>query len=221
MVLMVLTALPITAILLSTTIYITEAVGSATATCDDANINNHPKKPNVVILFADNLGFNDVGAFRTANSTGSSTASSVERSRTPRTDQLANDGLKLMHWNSPAVLCSASRAGLMTGKYSVRTGIYPGVFKPDAEFGLLANETVRQKTTKDSLGFVNLTLVQCSLLLLFIIEWFAHNSYHIHFVTKTFIQSTDYCRLFERGRICNKNSRKMASRLEARFLTHR
>ena len=152
MVLMVLTALPITAILLSTAIYITEAVGSATATCDDANINNHPKKPNVVILFADNLGFNDVGAFRTANSTGSSTASSVgvERSRTPRTDQLANDGLKLMHWNSPAVLCSASRAGLMTGKYSVRTGIYPGVFKPDAEFGLLANETVRHKNNERS-----------------------------------------------------------------------
>lgn len=136
-------------ILLSTTIY-AAAVGGAAATCDAANSNIlkldedelllQPKKPNVVILFADNLGYNDVGAFRTASSGG---GGSDERSRTPRTDQLANDGLKLLHWNSPAVLCSASRAGLMTGNYSVRTGIYPGVFKPDAEFGLLANETVR------------------------------------------------------------------------------
>lgn len=137
-------------ILLSTTIY-AAAVGGATATCDAANTNIpkldedelllQPKKPNVVILFADNLGYNDVGAFRTGGGGGG--GGSDERSRTPRTDQLAKDGLKLLHWNSPAVLCSASRAGLMTGRYSVRTGIYPGVLKPDAEFGLLANETVR------------------------------------------------------------------------------
>ena len=159
----------IAAVLLSTSILYTTAavagavcVNGATATAchddddddDDANTNNNnnnehdegslppKKKPNVVILFADNLAYNDVGAFRTAATTSSSSDGS-ERSRTPHTDQLANDGLKLLHWNSPAVLCSASRAGLMTGKYSVRTGIYPGVFKPDAEFGLLANETVR------------------------------------------------------------------------------
>ncbi len=135
----------IASILLSTSIYAAAAV----ATCDGADTPKledkllvQRKKPNVVILFADNLGYNDVGAFRTA--TSSSGGGGNERSRTPRTDQLAKDGLKLLHWNSPAVLCSASRAGLMTGKYSVRTGIYPSVFKPDAEFGLLANETVRQ-----------------------------------------------------------------------------
>ena len=142
----------IASILLSTSIY-TAAVAVATATTCDAAVDTpkledellfQPKKPNVVILFADNLGYNDVGAFRTATSS-SDDGGNNERSRTPRTDQLAKDGLKLLHWNSPAVLCSASRAGLMTGKYSVRTGIYPGVFKPDAEFGLLANETVRQK----------------------------------------------------------------------------
>jgi hypothetical protein len=160
----------IAAVLLSASFFYTAAVAGAvcvdgaTATAcndddDDANTNNNEqqpkldegslppkKKPNVVILFADNLAYNDVGAFRTATSSGS--GSGNERSRTPRTDQLANDGLKLLHWNSPAVLCSASRAGLMTGKYSVRTGIYPGVFKPDAEFGLLANETVRLLTPR-------------------------------------------------------------------------
>ncbi len=102
------------------------------------------KKPNVVILFADNLAYNDVGAFRTTKEEGGEEEEEEERSRTPRTDLLAKEGLKLLHWNSPAVLCSASRAALLTGKYPVRTGVYPRVFEPDAELGLLGNETVRQ-----------------------------------------------------------------------------
>ncbi|KAL9180941.1 hypothetical protein ACHAXT_009746 [Thalassiosira profunda] len=93
-----------------------------------------PAKPNVVVLFADNLAYNDVGAFQTP-------PAAKDASRTPRTDALAADGLRLLHWNSPAVLCSASRAALMTGKYPVRTGVYPRVFEPDAAQGLLANET--------------------------------------------------------------------------------
>jgi len=95
--------------------------------------NETPKRPNVIILFADNLAYNDVGTFQEE--------SRMSRSRTPRTDALASEGLKLLHWNSPAVLCSASRSALMTGKYPVRTGVYPRVFEPDAEHGLLANET--------------------------------------------------------------------------------
>ncbi|KAL7528107.1 hypothetical protein ACHAXR_002271, partial [Thalassiosira sp. AJA248-18] len=102
--------------------------------------NERPIQPNVVILFADNLAYNDVGAFQTGVRTPS---------RTPRTDALANDGLKLLHWNSPAVLCSASRAALLTGKYPVRTGVYPRVFEPDAIHGLLANETTLADHLKD------------------------------------------------------------------------
>ena len=94
------------------------------------------KQPNVVIFFADNLAYNDVGAFQQKQSTTNNNPS-----RTPRTDELANQGLKLLHWNSPAVLCSASRSALMTGKYPIRTGVYPRVFEPDAKYGLLANET--------------------------------------------------------------------------------
>lgn len=92
------------------------------------------KRPNVVILFADNLALNDVGAFR-------SPPRPADRSRTPRTDALAAEGVRLLHWNSPAVLCSASRSALLTGRYPVRTGVYPRVFEPDASHGLLSNET--------------------------------------------------------------------------------
>lgn len=80
------------------------------------------KQPNVVILFADNLAYDDVGTFQAATTDNGRT-----RSRTPRTDVLATEGLKLLHWNSPAVLCSASRAALLTGKNPVEQ-VYIHVF---------------------------------------------------------------------------------------------
>ena len=95
-------------------------------------------RPNIVILLADNLGYDDVGTFHTSFVDASGRR---HGSRTARTDALADEGMKFLNWNSPAVLCSASRAALMTGRYPVRTGVYPRVFEPDAELGLLANET--------------------------------------------------------------------------------
>ena len=97
--------------------------------CVAANDQQSSSNPNIVILFADNLGYNDVGIF------GSPTA------ETPNIDRLGFEGLKLNNWNSAAHLCSASRAALMTGKYPARIGVYPRVFRPDAVFGLMPNET--------------------------------------------------------------------------------
>jgi arylsulfatase len=91
--------------------------------------------PNFVVLFADNLGAYDVG-----------------KTTTPNIASLARDGMNLTNWNSAAHLCSASRAALLTGKYPVRSGIYPGVFKPDAANGLLPEETTLAEDLKD-LGY--------------------------------------------------------------------
>jgi arylsulfatase A len=91
-------------------------------------------KPNIVILFADNLGYADVGLFGNEGTTDSTSTRST--SRTPNIDSLGDQGMMFHNWNSVAHLCSASRATLLTGKYPVRTGIYPGVFKPDAANGL-------------------------------------------------------------------------------------
>ena len=85
-------------------------------------------KPNIVILFADNLGYADISFF------------SGHSPRTPNVDRLGKEGIRLDNWNSAAHLCSASRAALLTGKYPVRTGIYPGVFHNDAAYGLLPAE---------------------------------------------------------------------------------
>ena len=96
--------------------------------------------PNIVILFADNLGYDDVSCFQSS--------SSRSTSKTPNIDRLADEGMKFHNWNSAAALCSASRAALLTGKYPVRTGVYPRVFRPDAKFGLLPEETTLAELLK-------------------------------------------------------------------------
>ena len=68
---------------------------------------------NVVVLFADNLAYDDVGIFR-------NNGEKKQKSRTPNLDRAAMEGRRLLNWNSPAVLCSASRAALLTGKYELR-----------------------------------------------------------------------------------------------------
>jgi arylsulfatase A len=93
--------------------------------------------PNIVVLFADNLGYGDIGVF------GAPTA------RTPNIDSLASQGLKLNNWNSAAHLCSASRAALLTGRYPVRSGVYPAVFKPDAANGLSPEEVTIAEYLKE------------------------------------------------------------------------
>ena len=91
---------------------------------------------NLVILFADNLGYDDVSCFQSHKAVGK-----ISSPSTPRIDRLANEGMKFMNWNSVAALCSASRSALLTGKYPIRTGTYPSVFRNDATFGLLPEET--------------------------------------------------------------------------------
>ena len=75
---------------------------------------------NVVILLADNLAYDDVGVFRgpqRANANAQPQDLQLTKdSRTPNLDRAALEGRRLLNWNSPAVLCSASRAALLTGE---------------------------------------------------------------------------------------------------------
>ena len=70
-------------------------------------------KPNVVLMLADNLGYGDVGAYG---------AGEVRGMPTPNLDQLASEGLRFTQFLvEPG--CTPSRAGLMTGRYSIRSGL--------------------------------------------------------------------------------------------------
>lgn len=93
--------------------------------------------PNIIILLADNLGYNDISLFGAPSTS------------TPNVDRIGQQGIQFKNWNSAAHLCSASRAALLTGKYPIRTGIYPGVFHADSSHGLLPNETTLAEYLRD------------------------------------------------------------------------
>ena len=67
--------------------------------------------PNVIVIMADDLGYGDVGCF------GST------RFKTPHIDALVEDGIRLTDYHSNGVVCSPTRAALVTGRYQQRTGI--------------------------------------------------------------------------------------------------
>jgi uncharacterized sulfatase len=77
------------------------------------------RKPNLVLILADDLGYGDLGAYGT------------KAIRTPNLDRLAAEGVRFTQFYSSAAVCSPSRAGLLTGRYPVRTGITYVIFAQD------------------------------------------------------------------------------------------
>jgi arylsulfatase A-like enzyme len=75
----------------------------------------HPQdKPNIVFVFADNLGYGELGSYGGGITRGSAT---------PRLDELAREGTRLTNFNvEPS--CTPSRSALLTGRYSLRSGTY-------------------------------------------------------------------------------------------------
>jgi arylsulfatase A-like enzyme len=85
------------------------------------------RPPNVVLIYADDLGYGDIGSY------GS-------RIDTPNLDQMAAEGVRLTDFYSASPVCSPSRASLLTGRYPLRVGV-PRVLNPDDTGGLPASET--------------------------------------------------------------------------------
>ncbi|MCB2096849.1 MAG: sulfatase-like hydrolase/transferase [Parvularculaceae bacterium] len=87
-----------------------------------------PARPNIIIVIADDLGFGDIGA----NGSG--------KIRTPNIDRLARRGVNFTQFYASANVCSPSRAGLMTGRYPIRSGLAYDVLGADDPRGLPAAE---------------------------------------------------------------------------------
>jgi arylsulfatase len=75
-----------------------------------ATVHAQAARPNVVLIFPDNLGWGEVGAY-----------GSVRGALTPRIDRLASEGLRLTNFNVE-FSCTVSRAALLTGRYAIRSG---------------------------------------------------------------------------------------------------
>ncbi|XP_071497179.1 arylsulfatase A-like [Diadema antillarum] len=82
------------------------------------------RRPNIIVLFADDLGYGDLQVY------GHPTSS------TPNLNRLAAGGKVFTQFYAAAAICSPSRAALLTGRYHMRSGIYPGVFNVTSSGGL-------------------------------------------------------------------------------------
>ncbi len=96
--------------------------------CHNKSEKSKNNPPNIVIVFTDDQGYQDLGSFGSPNI------------KTPNLDQLALEGLRLTSFYSAQAVCSASRAALLTGCYPNRIGI-SGALNPKAQVGINSNET--------------------------------------------------------------------------------
>jgi arylsulfatase A len=93
-----------------------------------------PDKPNIVLIFIDDLGYGDVSPFGN------------QKVRTPQLDKMAAEGMKFTSFYATPV-CSMSRACLMTGSYNRRVSV-PGVLFPNSEIGLHSDEVTLAEIVK-------------------------------------------------------------------------
>lgn len=72
--------------------------------------------PNIVIIFADDLGIGDLGVYN-----------SNSKISTPNMDSIANEGIRFTDAHTASAVCTPSRYGLLTGRYAWRTHLKQGV----------------------------------------------------------------------------------------------
>jgi arylsulfatase A-like enzyme len=92
------------------------------------------RPPNVVLILCDDLGYGDLGCY------------GGKLCPTPHLDALAKEGMRFTDFYVPQAVCSASRAGLLTGCYPNRIGIL-GALGPSSKVGV----SDREKTLADLL----------------------------------------------------------------------
>lgn len=96
---------------------------------------DNSKPPNFVYIFADDLGYGDLGCFGATDI------------KTPHIDRLANEGIKFTNLYSASSVCSPSRAGLLTGRYPQRWGLH-GVYFPNSLGGMPTAEVTIAEVLK-------------------------------------------------------------------------
>jgi len=85
------------------------------------------QKPNVVVIFIDDEGYGDVGSY---GATGF---------KTPNIDHMASQGMRFTNYYAAQPVCTASRAGILTGCYPNRIGFF-GALSPKDTTGMNASE---------------------------------------------------------------------------------
>ncbi|MHB1178883.1 MAG: sulfatase family protein [Daejeonella sp.] len=83
--------------------------------------------PNIVLILADDMGYGDLSSF------------GATQYKTPNLDKMVSEGVRFTNFYVAQAVCSASRAGLLTGCYSNRVSIL-GALGPESKIGLNPSE---------------------------------------------------------------------------------
>ena len=100
------------------------------------------RKPNIIIVFCDDLGYADIGPF------------GAKKHATPVLDQMAREGMRLTDFYSTCPVCTPSRSSLMTGCYPRRVNMHVDeknlcVLFPAARKGLNPDEITIAEVLKE------------------------------------------------------------------------
>ncbi len=95
------------------------------------------KTPNIVLFFADDLGYGDLGVY------------GARGFKTPNLDRLAKEGMRFTDFHVAESVCTASRVGLMTGSYPVRVGL-GGAIGPGKAIGINPDELLLPEILKEA-----------------------------------------------------------------------
>jgi arylsulfatase A len=93
-------------------------------------------KPNVVVIFCDDMAYADVGCF------------GAQGYDTPHLDRMATEGVRFTDFHAATAVCSASRAALLTGCYPERVSILGALF-PGAPTGISNEELLMSEMLKE------------------------------------------------------------------------
>lgn len=102
---------------------------AASATLPSLNASPAARKPNIVIILADDFGYGSL------NCNGADT----KLIRTPNMDRIAKEGIRFTDANTPSSVCSPSRYALLTGRYCWRTSLQYEVLPTNAPLHIETN----------------------------------------------------------------------------------
>lgn len=112
-------------------LFIASSTLQAQESAEVCRANDPIDRPNVVIIFCDDLGYGDLGCY------GHPTIA------TPQLDRMAAEGMRFTQFYSAAPVCTPSRAALLTGRLPIRSGMCSSsrrVLFPDSKGGLPDSE---------------------------------------------------------------------------------
>jgi arylsulfatase len=100
-----------------------------------ASAADRPDRPNIVLLFTDDQGYGDVGCF------------GAKAFKTPNLDRMAAEGTRFTSFYVAQAVCTASRAGLMTGCYANRVSLQ-GALNHESNVGIADSELLLPELCK-------------------------------------------------------------------------